>query len=188
MNVGTLRRTKAQLVVLRGWDPNGTTKRETVAPRAAGIEIKSGQVCHLAWNSTLGIEEFRMGCVGTATPHIAKYDWDDSMIAGSGLFSALSCADAYELQTPYYNTDDATAGYYTYNSYLTFDAATGNVRSCNTTEVSAALASTVLGQVSKNNGLVNVASSTSNVTPDANGAVNVLQFKTLYFRLDTQGA
>ena len=181
MNVGTNRRAKAQLVVLRGWDPNGTTKRETVAPLASGVKIKSGQVCYLSWNSTLGIEEFKLGCVGLATPHIAKYDWDDSMIASSGLFSALSCADAYELQTPYYAT-----GTYLYNTFLTFDGTTGDVKPT-VADVATDIATTVLGQVSKNNGVINVASSTSNVTPDANGAVNVLQFKTLYFRVDTAG-
>lgn len=183
MNIGTLKRDKAQLVVLRGWDPNGTTKRETVAPRAAGEEIMSGMVCSLVWNSTLGRSEFVKGATGLTTPHIAKYDWNDSMITGSGLFSALSCADAYELQTPYY----AASASWAFNSFLTAHASDGTVL-YSATDVTGTPSTTIIGQVSGGNGPINVASSTSNVTPDANGAVNVLQFKTVYLRLDAAGS
>ena len=184
MNVGTLRRDKAQLVVLRGWDPNGTTKRETVAPLAAGAEIMSGMVCSLVWNSTLGRSEFVKGATGLTTPHIAKYDWTDTMITSSGLFSALSCADAYELQTPYYVTSSSLA----FNSFLKVSAGTPGSVEYTATDPGTDPATTIIGQVSGGNGPINVVSSTSNVTPDSNGAVNVLQFKTLYLRIDASGA
>lgn len=228
MNIGTIQRAKAALVVLRGWDPNGAGNRETVAPIRAGHQIMSGMLCSLLWNSSLGYEDFVIGWspVATAitaastanaasaadwtydvnaTPHFAKYDYNDTMITSSGLFSALSCADNYELQTAYFRHSSAAGGAtsagtapagatltstYGANAWLTADISNAGLGYViPVTASSTDVGCTVLGKMSKWAGPIDVgpANTTpgigrtnSNVAPDANGEVLVLQLQTNY--------
>jgi len=224
MNIGTIQRAKAALVVLRGWDPNGTSNGETVAPIRAGHQIMSGMLCSLLWNSALGYEDFVIGWspVATAitaastanaasaadwtydvnaTPHFAKYDYNDTMITSSGLFSALSCADNYELQTAYFRHSSAAGGAtvagtaptgatiattYAANAWLTGDISNAGLGYVIPV---ASGTCTVLGKISKFAGPIDVGPSNttpgigrtnSNVAPDANGEVLVLQLQTNY--------
>ncbi len=224
MNIGTIQRAKAAIAVLRGWDPNGAQNRETVAPIRAGHNIMSGMVCSLLWNSALGYEDFVIGwspvatavtAAGTANastaadwtydvnaiPHFAKYDYNDTMITSSGLFSALSCADNYELQTAYFRHTSAAGGAtvagtaptgatiastYSKNAWLTADisdAGLGYVVPV------ASGTCTVLGKLSKHatpidvgpgNSTLGVGKTVSNVAVDANGEVLVIQLQTNY--------
>ena len=99
-----------KLLRKRGHDPNGTSKRDTVARWKANETIMSGQLMHLEWNSTDGVEEWVKGWNPSthplAIPHFSRYDYTDSLVTSSGLLSGLSCLDEYELQTAYFTAHD----------------------------------------------------------------------------------
>jgi hypothetical protein len=183
----------------------------------------SGMVCSLLWNSTLGYEDFVIGWCPVATaitaasttnaaaaadwtydvnaiPHFAKYDYNDTMITSSGLFSALSCADDYELQTAWFRTDGtaggatsagtaptgATRGNYAANAWLTADISNAGLGYVIPV---ASGTCTVLGKMSKyaapidvgpGNTTLGIGRTVSNVLPDANGQVLMLQLQTKY--------
>ena len=194
MNIGqSLQRVKPALLVLRGWEPNGTQKRETVAPLAAGQVIMSGQVCSLKWNALTNREEYFLGWNPAtdprALPFFAKYDSTDSMITSSGLFSALSCADDYELQTGYV-TNPLTDVNLINGAWLISDPAIpGNV-----VAVASPGGKAIIGRLSRGNGAIDLSAlydplnnpngalipTTSNVIKDVNGQILVVQLQTMF--------
>ncbi|MCE9610348.1 MAG: hypothetical protein K8R23_09160 [Chthoniobacter sp.] len=179
----TLQRAKALLAVLRGDDPNGTSKRNTVARWKAGETIMSGQIMHLEWNSTDGVDEWVKGWNPStqplAIPHFSRYDYTDSLVTSSGLLSGISCLDDYELQTAYFTASDD----YLHGSYLISDTSTaGNVKIAAGTNGAGAVGAAVIARVSKGNGPIDVRPFNSGVTPDGDGKVLVLQVQTCFQR------
>jgi hypothetical protein len=145
-------------------------------------------VCSLRWNPTTGVEEFIKGvtALSTATAHFAKYDYTEDEVQSSGLFSALSCADDYELATAHYKTDDS----YVFGSFLVADGVTGDVK-VTTTDVSGTAATSIIGQVTKGNGPIDFGplglNSNSNTEVDGDGKVLMLCFQTRNHRIDAAG-
>lgn len=179
MNIGTLTRAKALMTVERGSDPNGAMNRETVAPVANGVVIKSGQLMSLSFNvDGDGLEKWILGwdpvAQPNAVPFFSKYDSDDTMVSSSGLLSGLSCADNYELTTAYYTPDASLL----HGVYLVSDTGTpGNVKWIGNAPAAGTM---VLGKVAKYNGAHDIAPVNSGVTRDGNGQVLVLRLQTQF--------
>lgn len=111
---GHIKRTKARVEVLRGYNPNEPQTLTQSHPVASGVTIRSGQVIYLRWNAGADRYEWRLGCEAGKTPYIALQDWDQSQEAGLGAYgydpdtveagklTGLSCAGQFEIQTPYF--------------------------------------------------------------------------------------
>jgi hypothetical protein len=164
--IGTYKRSKPRLAVLRGWDINNPSN---IAPRAASAEdqgtILSG---HLI--SKNGDGEWIKGVNSTqpATIAFAVQDDVDFDVVGSGVITGLSVLGKYEIQTPFFKSDDT----YTVGLPLTYDGTTGNIK-ITTLESGAP----IIGYVS--GGKVDVAATNSNVEQSA-GHAYVVQFVTNY--------
>lgn len=148
--IGTQKRSKPRLAVLRGWDINNPSN---IAPRAVSAEdqgtILSGHVI-----SKNGDGEWIKGVDATepATIAFAIQDDVDFDVVGSGVITGLSVLGKYEIQTPFFKSDDT----YTPGLPVTYDGTTGNIK-ITTLESGAP----ILGYVSA--GKVNVAPANSSI-------------------------
>ena len=121
--IGTQKRAKPRLAILRGWDINNPSN---IAPRAVSAAaqgtIVSGHVVSKDADDkwVLG----GAGARGTATIGFAIQDDTDFDVVGSGVITAVSVLGKYELQTPFFKSDD------TYNpgTPVTYDGTTGKIK------------------------------------------------------------
>jgi hypothetical protein len=185
MNLGTIKRQKPRLIVLRGYDPNRPNGLTTTAPVAsyqangaavtalpAGQSIMSGQIVSLYKGAETNNEyAFVLGLIDGAVPHIALKDQLDEDVEQSGKFVAYSVAGDYEFETPYF-----TAGTYTPGVVLTADAANpGNVVPATLTAGIVDAGQVVLGTVTRNDGVKSIAKVNSHVID-----TDVIDFATNY--------
>jgi len=159
--IGTQKRTKPRLAVLRGWDINNPSN---IAPRAVSAEdqgtILSGHVI-----SKDGNDKWILGAPGAgkeSTVCLAIQDDVDFDVVGSGVVTGISVLGKYEVQTAFFDSGDYTPG-----TPVTYSAGTaGNI-------AQAAAGDTVIGYVT--GGKVNIAATNSNVE-----ATEVVQFATQF--------
>jgi len=98
------RRTLPRINVLRGWPGNETTSLTHTAKPKLNEGIKSGMVIVLDDNgqwiqATTSLSAKKLVYWATA-------DQADTDVVSAGLLLGLSVAGNYEIQTPYYKTDD----------------------------------------------------------------------------------
>lgn len=166
MQIGTIKRTKPRLRVLRGYPGNEPTALTASAPVKDGVTIKSGQTIQLTWNGTLSRYEWELGCSGTKIAYFAEKDSTDEDVLEADSLTGLSSAGKYELETAFFKAGD------TYNNDvpLTFDGTTGDVKA--TTYGSGA---PIVGVVSRIHGPKNLAGVDSSAT-----TLDVIVFNTGY--------
>lgn len=171
----------ARVEVLRGFDPNEPTTLTQNAPVADSVDIRSGQVIYLSWNSSNLEYEWKLGCTAGNTPYIALQDFvnggggltgldQDEDVAEAGNLTGLSCSGKYEIQTAHFKSGET----YNANTPLTYDGVTGDVKP--TTWGSG---DPVLGVLSRVRGPKSLAGENSNIVLDAGGN-DVVIFTTLY--------
>lgn len=126
---------KPELQVLRGYDPNEPTKFSAAEVPKTDEAIKSGMVISKSYEDG-GYVWIKGGQAG-ATPYMALENQDDFDIQESGTLPGLSCAGEFVFATGYYKDGDV----YNDGTFLTYDAATGNIKVASTGDV-------ILGKVS----------------------------------------
>jgi len=157
--IGTQKRTKPRLAVLRGWDINNPTN---IAPRAVSAEdqgtILSGHVI-----SKDGNDKWALGASAgkESTVCLSIQDDVDFDVVGSGVITGISVLGKYEVQTAFFDSGDYTPG-----TPVTYSATAGNI-------AEAAAGDTVIGYVTA--GKVNISATNSNVE-----ATEVVQFATQF--------
>jgi hypothetical protein len=144
------------------------------APVTAATTILSGNVISLTSGAWV------LGCATGKEPFIAYQDSVDTDVQSSGVLLGLSCAGQFEIQTPFY---DATKTYVE-SSPLKADSGGGSTYqgtgvTGQITLGTFATAEDTIGYAT-NGGVQNIASIDSSAVPNTNGAVNVLQFRTIW--------
>lgn len=160
------RRDLPRLNVLRGWPGNETTSLTHIAEPKAAEGIKSGMVITLdgsgKWiKATASLSNNKVVYWATA-------DQSDTDVVSSGRLLGLSVLGKYELQTPYFKSDDT----YATDSWLKVHTVAGHVAlaTINT-------ATDEIVGICTRGGKSNIASTNSESTPSS-GNVFVLNFAT----------
>lgn len=122
--LGTVKRTKPRVNVLRGLDLQNPVVRTAAARVADGVTLLSGQVCSKQWNNTDSVYEWVKGGLAGAVPHIAYQDSADVDVVEAAALTGLDCSGQFRIQTAYFKAEE------TYNDgvYLTYDGTTGDVK------------------------------------------------------------
>jgi len=169
---GIYQRTSPRVQVLSGYWANEPYARRTSAPVTANVTILSGQLISLSAGAWV------LGCAAGLEPHIALQDSVDTDVASSGQLIGLSCAGQFEIQTGYYDSTQV------YVNSSPLKAATGGGSTYQGTGVvgqitlgTFATAEDTIGFAS-GGGVQNIVAINSEAAPNANGALNVLQFRT----------
>lgn len=176
-------RLKPRVEVPRGYQPENFNAQMARYPVAEGELIQSGQHITPKWNAAADRYEWVIGVDGSTLEHyIALEDYNDPDVLQAGVLPALSCAGQYEIQTPYFKTDDT----YLVGDKVTYDAGTGNIK-----KFSGLVGSTdILGVVTRR--VQSVLGKNSNVKPFTlvngervdNPGLNVLTFRTAFTPAD----
>lgn len=170
-------RLKPRIEVPRGYKPESYDSQMARYPVAEGELIQSGMHITPKWNATNDRYEWVIGVNGSSLDHyVALEDYNDPDVLQAGVLPALSCAGQYEIQTPYFKSDDT----YLVGDKVTYDAATGNFKKY----VAGVDSTDVLGTVTRK--IESVLGKNSHVKPFtivggsrvANPGLNVLTFRT----------
>lgn len=187
--IGTYKRVKPRVRVLRGFNPQEPFTLSQGAPVASGVSIKSGQVISLDWNSSANQYEWVLGVATLgATPYIALNDSIDYDVVEAGKLPGLSCAGQFEIATPYFKAADA-AGFVN-DAPVTYDGETGDIKLW-VAPVEGVAGAPIIGFVTRHNGPVTLSSvgSGSPATGGNNGvdssALSPIQVVTFTTNLQT---
>jgi len=169
-----IKRAKARMTILRGWDPQNPKTRTASHRVQDGVTVLSGQIISKVVASDGVTLEWVLGVGGTSLDgvFIAQDDWDetndvDESVLESGKLVGLDCSGQFEVETAYYKANE------TYNdgTLLTYDGVTGDVKPITAndgTEV-------IIGRVTRNIGVKSLAGENSGVTN-----LNVIDWVTEY--------
>ena len=155
--IGTYKRVKPRVRVLRGFNPQEPFTLSQGAPVAADVTIKSGQVISLDWNAAASQYEWVLGVPSAnvgATPYIALNDSADYDVVEADKLPGLSCAGQFEIATPFYKAADA-AGFVN-DAPVTYDGETGDIKLW--LEADGTAGAPIIGFVTRNNGPVTLSS------------------------------
>ena len=149
--IGTYKRVKPRVRVLRGFNPQEPFTLSQGAPVASGVTILSGQVISLAWNAAASQYEWVLGVPAAAvgaTPYISLNDSIDYDVVEAGKLPGLSSAGQFEIQTPHFKSADANG--FVVDAPVTYDGATGNIKLWKSADGVAGVP--VMGFVTRNHG------------------------------------
>lgn len=172
-------RLKPRVEVPKGFAILESSTLHTSAPVASGQNIKSGMIISLWTNPETSRQEFVIGVDASAGGrnqdpttqcYIAYSDASDYDVVSSGLLPALSCDGKYEIQTGYFKAGET----YVHDTYLTWDGVTGNVK-----PTALKSGAPIVGRITRMSEPIDILPINSNVVPDANGKVLVVQLTTM---------
>jgi len=189
--IGTYKRVKPRVRVLRGFNPQEPFTLSQGAPVASGVTILSGQVISLAWNAAASQYEWVLGVPAAAvgaTPYISLNDSIDYDVVEAGKLPGLSSAGQFEIQTPHFKSADANG--FVVDAPVTYDGETGNIKLW-VAPVEGVAGAPIIGFVTRHNGPVTLSSvgSGSPATGGNNGvdssALSPIQVVTFTTNLQT---
>lgn len=175
-NSGTLRRDIPRLQFVRGYSGQSSQFPSEHLKRYSNAAIRSGMCISKFYNTATEAHEWKIGHIAGSVPYVAVQDYDDNDVIASGnLISGIPLSGDFEFRTGYYaagtlaNWDSDKPITAIADGVSTSGAESGKFKIATSGDV-------IVGYVNGHqNGPLDVAAENTNVTPDADGKVLVVQ-------------